>query len=449
METKVDLLNGDIKKSLIKLSIPLTLTAFVQMAYHFVDMIWIGRIGTKAVAAVGVASFLIWLANSLSFIPKIGMGVLSSQAFGRGNKDQTAEILNNGYLQATLISIFYTFLVLAFKGNFIGFYKLGTDVEIMANDYLFIVGIGMIFVFLNPVFSQSFHSMGDSSTPFRINSLGLVFNIIMDPILIFGRGIFPKMGIKGAALATASAQGLVSLIFILKMRKEKNVIGKSLEKFEFSGKWQKRIFKLGLPASILNAFHAVITIILNKFMADFGPRPVAVYSIGSQLESISWMTTEGCQVAISSLVAQNYGAEKIDRVLESTKAGLKLVASIGLVAGLILFVFRNNLFKIFVPDDPETIALGAKYLAILSLSQFFMSLEIGATGVFNGLSDTRTPALVSMILNFARIPISMLLMKNFLVLGVWMSMTISSILKGIIDYYLLKKKLKKEIYPRI
>ena len=445
MKEKVDLLNGDIKKALIKLSIPLTLTAFIQMAYSFVDIIWIGRIGTNAVAAVGVASFLIWLANSISFIPKIGMGVYSSQAYGRGDYEKTEKILNNGYIQAVMIALIYTAIVIIFKDYFISFYKLGDEVSKLADDYLFIVSLGIIFVFLNPVFSQTFHSIGDSITPFKINTIGLVFNIIMDPVLIFGFGIFPKMGIKGAALATTLAQGFVSLVFVLAMLRQKNVIGNSLKKFNISSKWQRRIFKLGLPSSLLNAFHAIITIILNKFMANFGPGPVAVYSIGSQLESITWMTTEGCQVAISSMVAQNFGAEKIERVKKSAKEGLKIVGTIGVFSTLILFIFRNDLFKIFVPNDPETIALGAKYLTILSASQLLMSFEIGATGIFNGLSDTRTPAVISVILNFLRIPLSIIFMRYIGVLGVWLSMTVSSILKGILSLILLKKKMEKTL----
>lgn len=449
MNKDLDLLNGHIKKSLIKLSTPLTLTAFVQMTYNLVDTIWIGRLGTDAVAAVGVSSFIIWLANSIGFIPKIGMGVYASQAIGKDDKKEASKILTNGYIQAFLISLVFILSVFIFKDTFIGFYKLDAKVSSLTKDYLSIINMGFCFLFLNPIFSQAFHSMGDSMTPFKINSIGLVFNIIMDPVLIYGIGFFPGMGIRGAALATISAQGLVSLIFIIVIKSKDNVIGHSLKKFEFSTKWQVRIFKLGLPASILNTIHALIAIVLNRFMSAYGAVPVAVYTIGSQLESISWMTTEGCQVAISTLVAQNYGAEKYKRVLESSRQGLKLVAYIGIFASLVLFFFRNVLFVAFVPDDPETIALGAKYLLILSASEFFMAIEIGATGVFNGLSDTRTPAFISVIFNIARIPFSLFFMKYFEVLGVRIAMSLSSIIKGSLCLFLLREKINREIKTEI
>lgn len=441
----IDLTKDNIRKSLIILSIPLTLTAFVQIAYTLVDMVWIGRIGSNAVAAVGVSYFLAWIAEALSLIAKIGGGVYAAQAYGRKDKKLTSLILQNGYFQGFITSIIYISLILTFKTYIIDFYKLGKEVSDFANQYLSITTLGYLFVFLNPIFSQSFYSIGESVTPFKINTIGLVLNIILDPIFIFGFGPIPAMGIRGAAIATVTGQATVFLIFLFVMRRKEGVIKNSLENFTLSTKWQKRIFKLGLPVSFISGIHAVITIVLNKLMAGFGPKPVAVYSIGSQLESISWKTTEGCQSVVQSLIAQNYGAGLVDRVKKGVKESLKLVGTIGISATIILFCFRNSLFKVFVPGDIETINLGAKYLAILSASQLMMSLEIGSTGVFQGLSDTRTPSAISVIFNAARIPISFLLIPYFGVLGIWLSMTITSIIKGIISLFLLRKKMKKNL----
>lgn len=441
----IDLTKDNIRKSLIVLSIPLTLTAFVQIAYTLVDMVWIGRIGSNAVAAVGVSYFLAWIAEALSLIAKIGGGVYASQAYGRKDEKLTSLILQNGYFQGFITSIIYISLILTFKTYIIDFYKLGKEVSDFANEYLSITTLGYLFVFLNPIFSQAFYSIGESVTPFKINTIGLVLNIILDPLFIFGLGPIQAMGIRGAAIATVTGQATVFIIFLFVMKRKDGVIKNSLENFTLSTKWQKRIFKLGLPVSFISGIHALITIILNKLMAGFGPKPVAVYSIGSQLESISWKTTEGCQAVIQSLIAQNYGAGLVDRVKKGVKESLKLVGTIGLIATIILFGFRNSLFKVFVPGDIETINLGAKYLAILSASQLMMSLEIGSTGVFQGLSDTRTPSAISVIFNAARIPISFLLIPYFGVLGIWLSMTITSIIKGILSLFLLRKKMKKNL----
>lgn len=443
MEKSINLLEDDIKKALLRMSIPLAFTAFIQMAYNLIDMAWIGRIGTNAVAAVGTMSILSWICNALSLIAKTGMGVYSSQSYGRGDKDKTSMIYQNGYILGVVMALIFSSVVYIIKDKYIGFYNLGSDVESLANEYIKILNIGYIFVFLNPLFSQSYNSLGDSKTPFLINSIGLIFNIILDPILIFGYLGFKPLGIRGAAIATVLSQSLVSIILIFSILNSKDVIRNSLRKFYVDIKWISRIFKLGLPTALISSIHAFVTIILNKYMAGFGPKPVAVYSIGSQIESITWMTTEGIQVAIAALVAQNFGASLYDRVQKSIKEGIKLAFFIGLFATLVLFIFRNGLFKIFVPNDAEAIRLGGIYLAILSLSQIMAAIEIASTGAFNGLSDTKTPFYISATFNLLRIPLSKILIGFIGVYGVWASMTISSNLKGLIELILLRKKSKR------
>ena len=157
----------------------------------------------------------------------------------------------------------------------------------------------------------------------------------------------------------------------------------------------------------------------------------------------SWNTTEGIQVGIQALVAQNYGAEDKERVRESIKESFNLVAFVGILATLVLIVFRHKLFEIFTPGNLEAIELGSNYLLILGLSQAFMSIEIGLAGCFNGMSDTKTPAVLGVVNNLLRVPISLVLMPLVGVYGVWIAMSSTSILKGVAAMGLLYKKVKK------
>ena len=443
MNRKIDLLHGDIRQTLLKLSLPLALTAFIQIAYGFVDTIWIARLGTNAVAGVGIAGFIFWIGNSIVLIPKVGMGVYSSQAFGSQNEDETIRILNNGFIQAIVMGLFFTTFCLIVKDVFIEFYKLGLEAEMAAKDYFFVVSLGMILFFLGPMFTQAFTSLGDSFTPFVINAVGLIINIILDPVLIFGFGIIPGMGAKGAALATIISQFLVVLIYFLVVISQDGIIKSAISQIDYRENWQLEIFRLGLPAALLSGFHASISMVLNRFMSSFGPTPVAVCAIGSQLESISWNTTEGIQVGIQALVAQNYGAKDKKRVRESIKESFNLVAFIGILATLVLIIFRHKLFEIFTPGDLEAIELGANYLLIIGFSQAFMSIEIGLAGCFNGMSDTKTPAVLGVVNNLLRVPISLVLMPLVGVYGVWIAMSSTSILKGLAAMGLLYRKVKK------
>lgn len=446
MNQNVNLTKGDITKSLLKLSLPLALTALIQITYGFVDMFFIGRLGSNALAGVGLAGFLIWIANAITLVPKIGMGVLASQAFGRDNADETVRILNNGYILTFILGFIYMGLLLIFGNMYVSFFNLSEIASNDAREYIYILALGIIFFFINPVLSQSFQSLGNSLTPFLINSIGLVANIILDPLLIFGLGPFPRLEVRGAALATVLAQVIVTIIFVIVILSKNQLLKNSINHFDYKRNWMSQIFRLGTPAALMNVYMAVVSMILNKFMAGFGEAAVAAYSVGSQLESITWNTTEGLQIGIAAMVGQNYGAKLFERVRKVIRKSFEIVFVIGAISMVVLYIFRYPLIKIFVPNDPETIKLGALYLAILSVSQIFMAVEIGLNGAFNGMGDTKTPATIAIIFNTLRIPFSKLFMPIFGVAGVWIAMTFTSILKGTFNMGLILRKIKRDLY---
>lgn len=443
---QLDLLNGKILPTMIRLAAPLMATAFIQMFYTLTDMAWIGRISTEAVAAAGVVGFLLWIASSLAFIPDIGLSILTAQYYGRKNFDQVKSTINNGVWMAALIGVLYGIFLYIFREPLINFYQLDPHVNLLAEAYLIPICIGMPLFFINPVLSGAYNSLGNSRTPFRINAIGLITNIVGDPILIFGLGPFPEMGIRGAAIATVFAQVVIFLCFITVIVKSRDVVYHShLLKFSYDKKIFRETFKLGFPASMQSAFHALISMVLNRYVAFYGATALAVASIGSNIESISWMTTEGFSSAITAFTGQNFGADLFNRLKAIFHTSMQAVGAIGIFATFVLIAFRNQLFQIFVPGDSEAIALGAVYLFIVGLSQFFASIEIGASGFLNGLSDTRTPAAITTFFNIMSIPLSWLFMPSLGPAGIWSAMSLTSVFKGVILYVLSRLRLRKVI----
>lgn len=445
------LVEGNISKALVRLAVPIMATSFVQMAYNLTDMLWLGRVGTKAVAAAGTAGFFTWFGSALFMIPKIGAEVGVAQSIGREDIDSAKKYAANTLKLDILIALIYSAILMTFRHQIIGFFRLG-DKEViqMATDYLLIISFGLLFYFLNPVFSGIFNGSGNSSTPFKINTAGLITNMILDPIMIMGIGPFPKMGIKGAAWATIIAQFVVTLIFIFTSRK-KSVLLKELNllKIPFDKEYIKIILKLGLPVAIHQGLFSSIAMVIARIIAQWGPIPVAVQKVGSQIESISWMTAGGFSTAISAFVGQNYGAGKLERIREGYKKGLQIVGSIGIFATILLIFGAQPVFKLFIPDDPEALEIGIRYLRILGISQLFMTIEIASQGAFNGLGRTVPPSLVSVTFNALRIPAALILSSTFLGLdGVWWSISISSVFKGTVLttwYLIVLKGLKREI----
>lgn len=433
MKKSVDLVSGNIISTLIKLSLPILGTSFIQIAYNMIDMMWVGRIGSNAVAAVGTAGFFTWFGSSLVLISKIGAQIGVSQAIGKKDFKERNKSIYNSLLITILVALIYTLFLIAFRKELIGFFKLGaTEINNMAIGYLVVVSIGMIFSFLNPLFTGIFNAAGSSKIPFLINTIGLIVNIVFDPILIFGLFGFPELGVVGAALATVGAQVIVTIIFIISFISNGYSLG--LKNIKYIDKETIiKICKLGIPTALQNCCFAFFAMIIGRLIASWGPVAIAVQKVGSQIEAISWMTAEGFGAALTAFVGQNYGANKWDRILKGYKVTMILSSCIGIFATILLIFAGESIFYIFIPEA-EAIKAGGIYLKILGLSQLFMCIEITTAGAFNGLGNTLTPSLVSIIFTGLRIPIAIFL-SSFVILGlngVWWSISGTSIIKGIL-----------------
>lgn len=450
MKKNVNLTEGNISNTLTKLALPIMGTSLINMLYNLTDMKWLGELSTNAVAGAGTVGFFLWFGMGLVMISQIGVGVGVAQAYGKNDMNEVKSYISNALKLDIFIAIIYSLLLLIFRHRVIGFFRLG-DVEViqMALDYLVIICFGLLFHFINPVFSAIFNASGNSFTPFIINSMGLIVNIVLDPLLIFGIGPFPAMGIKGAALATVIAQVVVSSIFIVAARINRTLFSQLnlLKLPEF--KYIRKITKLGFPAFLQTAMHSGIGMILARILAGWGPMAIAVQSVGSQIESISWMTAEGFSTAISAFVGQNYGAKNYDRVKEGYYKGLRIVTTIGLFSTILFVIGAEPIFKIFIKDDPLAIKEGAMYLRILGFSQIFMCAEIASAGAFNGIGRTLPPAVIGITFNAFRIPAAMILSATALGLsGVWLSISVSSICKGTILTLLCIYTFKKGLHEQ-
>lgn len=438
MNKNIILTEGKIGRTLVKLALPIMGTSFIQMAYNLTDIMWLGRLSTDAVAAAGAAGFFLWFGAALVMIAQVGVGVNVAQLYGKGDMEGVKEYISNGFQVDIIIALIYSLVLFVFRHQIIGFFDIrDPNVVKMAVDYLTIIALGVVFHFLNPLFSAILNSTGNSLTPFKTNTLGLIANIIIDPLLIFGFGPLPPLGVKGAALATIMSQFFVSLIFFF-IGKKYNTIYSHVKLFlKPSIKTIKNIIILGFPPFMQVGIHSLIAMAITKILSDFGPVAIAVQSIGSQIESITWMTAEGFSSAISAFVGQNFGAGKTKRIRDGYLQGIQILGGIGIFTTLLLIFGAQALFSLFVPNDIVAIREGIVYLKILGLSQFFMTIEIGTTGAFNGLGRTIFPTINGIVLNVLRIPAALVLSKTILRLsGVWWAISLSSILKGIVLFIL-------------
>jgi len=442
-----NLTEGSILKVLFKLALPIMGTSFVQMAYNMTDMIWVGRIGSNAVAAVGTAGFYTWLAMAFILLPKIGAEVGVAQSVGKKDINEAKVYIRHCLQMIVCLALFYGAVLIVFRKPLIGFFNLGEPGIVKdAVTYLVIISCGLPFYFINPVFTAIFNGYGESRTPFLINSIGLIVNMILDPVMILGLGPFPRLEVTGAAIATVLAQAVVTLLFIVKAtRKTELFSGLNLLKAPDMSR-VRGITRLGLPAALQSGLFTVFAMVVARIIAQWGPIPIAVQKVGSQIEAISWMTAGGFQTAMGAFVGQNYGAKKWSRISKGYSIGMTIMSVIGVIATLLLIFAAKPLFSIFITEE-ETVSQGIIYLRILGFSQLFMCIEATTAGAFNGLGRTIPPSVVGIVFNGIRIPASLILSSTQLGLsGVWWAISITSILKGIVltSWYLIMMKRNHE-----
>lgn len=428
-----DLTQGSIFRSLWSMVLPLISSSFVQMAYSMTDMLWLGHLGSDCVAAVGAAAFFTWLCNALSFMTKVGVEITVSQSIGAKDYKRAATYANHAVSLSALIGLAYAIFIFSAAPGLISFFNFDDSIATQSVTYLRIIAPGIFFQFNNNTFSGLYNGQGNSKTPFRISAIGLIVNIILDPLLIYGYGPFPQLGTAGAAIATLIAQAVVYGVFARKVFSNNFPLGKMRLFIPLKSSFSKRILSLGLPISLESATFSMFSLTLATIAARWGAVGVAAQSIGSQIEAISWMTAAGFSTALASFVGQNYGAGKFERIMKGYRLTLGIAGGIGLVATIFFYIFNKEIFSIFVQEE-EAILVGGNYLQILALSQIFMVTELVTAGAFNGCGRTIPPALIGIILTGARIPLAWYLcsIPALGLTGIWWSITISSILKGTI-----------------
>ena len=442
MNTKTDegkrmegnLTKGPILKTLTKLAIPIMASSFLGTLYNITDMAWIGLLGSKAVAGVGVGGMFTWLSQGLAAMARMGGQVQVAQCIGRDERDRAHGFAQAAVQLATLMGMAYAVISLLFTRQMVAFFQL-TDPEAQtaALSYTKIACGLIVFSFLTLTMTGLYTAQGDSKTPFLANLIGLITNMILDPVLILGPGPFPKLGVVGAAIATVTAQAIVMTMMILGViiQKKENVLKGIRLTAKIPKEYLGGLCRIGIPTAIQGMAYCAISMVLTRMVSAYGAEAVATQRVGGQIESISWNTADGFAAALNAFIAQNYGAGKMDRVRKGYRASLWTVGIWGLLISFVFICFPQAIADIFF-HEPKAVATAVGYLVIIGFSEAFMCVELTTVGALSGLGRTRLCSIISIAFTSARIPLAIILGGLIGLSGIWWALSITSIIKGII-----------------
>ena len=444
------LTEGPIFKVLTRLSLPIMASAFLSTAYNITDLAWIGKLGSSAVAGAGVGGMYVWLSHGLATLARMGGQVPVAQALGKNDVESAKKYAVTSLWVITAFGLLFGAVCLFFTDALVGFFQLETEETVAyAKIYLKITCGLVIFSYISYVLTGLYTAQGDSKTPLKANVIGLVTNMILDPLLILGIGPFPRMEVVGAAVATVFAQILVTVVLLLDVyaKDSKNLL-KTSNLWKFPGKeYLSQVFKIGTPASLQSCMYCGFSMVLTRMVSGFGDGAIATQRVGGQIESLTWNVADGFAAALNAFCAQNFGAGKIDRVKKGYYLSAVIIAVWGSLIGLLFFLFPGGISNIFF-HEPEVISVAIGYLTIIALGEPFMCVEIVTSGAISGLGNTKLCSIISIIFTGLRLPLAYLLSRTGLgLLGIWWALTITSMCKGIIFVFAFRKESRKHSIP--
>lgn len=426
-------------KLLISMSLPMMASMLIQSLYNIVDSIFVARLSENALTAVSMAFPLQTLMIGFGVGTGVGVNAILSKSLGQKNSKKANAAAMNGIFLSLVTYVLFAIIGLTCIGPF---YRSQTnDPEIISYgiEYLSIVCVASFGMFAQFIFERLLTSTGRTVYTMITQTTGAVFNIIFDPILIFGLLGAPKMGIKGAAVATVLGQIIAGAFsFILNVKKNSD-IHLSLKGFRPDPKMIGEIYKIGVPAIVMQCIGSVMTYCMNLILIGFTSTAVAVFGVYFKLQSFIFMPIFGLTNGLVPIAAYNYGAEKTERLMKSWKLAWAFATGIMCVGTLLFELIPGLMFKLFSASD-QMLSIGIPALRIIGIHFPIAAYCIITGSLFQALGNS----VYSMIASIMRqlvvlLPAAYLLSLLGNVNYVWWAFPIAELMSAAATFFFYRK----------
>ena len=381
MSTKQDkMATWPIEKLLFSMGIPAVFSMLIQAFYNIIDSIYISKYSADGMFAVGLANPLQQVALSIALGGAIGTATLVARRLGEGRKEEANAVASTGIVLALIHYIVVALLGIFLSAPFMSLFTKRPEVIDLGYQYLIICMLFNFGQIYSIFFERILQAQGNMLVPTLTQLLGAIINIILDPILIFGRYGFPEMGIAGAAIATIIGQ-IVSACFIGYMViRRKHGVHFSLKSIEFTKERLKDIYVVALPTTVMNMISSVTTTLLNNILVKFNEDAVTSLSLYFKLQSFVFMPVFGFNQGALPILSYTYGAQNKERYKKTAFLYLS-TASVFMAIGTILFYFFPDLLLCFFEMNDNLKMIAEMTLRIISLSFIPAAVSIVITTV--------------------------------------------------------------------
>ncbi len=443
-----DLVSGSILRNLMFLSWPMIIGNVVNMIGPTVDMIWVGRLGSAAIAAVGVTGTAVMLAQSGLMGLFTGMRALVARFIGAGDEKQAIHIAQQAIVVGAVSSIILAVIGIFFSKQILVLVGVQQDVIQEGANYMRIQFVGMTAMAFRSMAEGVMQASGDAATPMKIAVVFRIVHVVLAPVLIFGLWIFPRMGVDGAAVTNVISQSLGTILAFWFLMNGRSRLKLTLTGFHLDLPAIWRIVRIGIPASIMGMEQNLRGFIFIRFMAPFGTLAVAAHSLIGRIEMILFMPAFGIGMAAGVLTGQNLGANRPDRAEKSGWLAAGIIEAFIFVACIALMLWAEVSVRVFT-SDPALITLSATFIRIAVAGYIIMGMAAVFQQCITSAGDTLLPMIFSLVLGWLiQLPLAYFMpgMGDLGVYGVRWAVVISTVIGSIaytIYFRMGRWKLKK------
>ena len=437
------LTEGNIPIQLLKLTLPMIVGMLSMVVFNLTDTYFVGQLGADPLAALSFTFPIVLIINS--FIKGIGIGTTSiiSKYIGEKRHHKVKRTATDSLILGLTISAVVVIFGLVTIRPLFSLLGAKGDILDYITEYMSIWYFGSFMIVIPMIGNNVIRSLGDTKVPGLIMGVSAAFNIILDPILIFGYGPFPELGIKGAAIATVTARSVTAIAAIIVLYFREGIITFAKVKLKSIIRSWKSILHIGIPNSLIQMALPLSSAIITRLLASYGSNVVAGFGVATKIEFFAMSFIMALNSVMGPFIGQNLGSKLFDRVNKGLKFGELFSLLIGIIIAAILSIFAKPIAKIF-NSNPEVINTVVLYILIVSFTYGFQGiLKINST-ILNVLNKpVRAAALIFIQTFLLYIPLAILGSKLIGVPGIFGALSVSYLLSGILSHWGVKKYLRE------
>lgn len=433
-----------IGKLLVQMSLPPLFSMFFQYSYNLVDSTFVARLSENALTAVSLSFPITTLMNAISIWIGVGINVLIAGYLGRKEQDEANDTVTTGLILSFGIGLILNLLALLLMKSYFGAFTQNPEIDALCLKYMGVCAFMQIPNMVHIAIQKMIQATGNMLAPMWFQIAGVVFNFIFDPLLIFGIGPFPAMGIRGAAAATVGGYCLSMLLAFWMLFFTKQQIAVRIHGFHFRWTMVRRIFFLGLPSFIMNALSAFMVTIVNLFLTAYSETAIAFFGAYFKVQQLIVMTVNGMIQGCLPIMRFNYGAGNRSRLRLAFRDGTVLVTGMMLAGSMIVLLFPEQILGLFTASENMRV-YGVSAMRLMAVSYLFCGWSTMISTYLQATEQVFPSMLIQLLRQFLLlIPFMWGLEKLLKITGIWLSFPVTETATFVLALLIFRAGRKKE-----